>query len=1015
MSAWTFAHRTAADRQRSAHGRLPVGAALALLGLLAGAWSNVAAQETGTVSGRVSAARTGAPISSVQVYLVGTGIGTLTAENGRFIIVNVPAGTHEVRAERIGYQAVTQGVTVQGGGSHAVTFDLEEEVLGLDEIVVTGEAGAARRREIGNTITQLNLAEIPEPARGLESLLQARGTSLTITESAGSVGAGAMIRLRGVHSVAMSNQPLVYVDGVRIRSDPYPKNYPPADITNRSVNIQASPLNDIDPNSIERIEVIKGAAATALYGTEASAGVIQIFTKKGTPGRARWQLQIDQGYSHPMPVGPDNEPYMRLDPWLRGLPSFLAGGIKDKAEGRFAGGFCSAGATPEQCRYEYGTAYRQKYYVSARGGGASDLTYFLAGSWENNKGIFVNDAEEKFNVQGNFGFSPMQNLQLQWNTSLTSNDISNTPSGNNSHGIILNTYRGDINYVGGFKYDLINRVLEYEINTNIDHLITGVTATYSPSTRFNTRLTVGWDRALVELRQLRRFGYRLAPTGILGNKKWVGEKLTFDYAGSYVFDVSERFGLTASWGGQAVEDEETDVAGDSRDFPGPGEPTLSSGGKTLSFEERIRVINAGFFGQMRLDWRDRVFLTAGLRVDGNSAFGENLGLEPYPKVSFSWVVSDEPFWKPSLGSLKLRAAMGESGRAPGAFDAVRTWDPTRLGTTPGFLPRNAGNPELGPERTREYEAGFDASVLDNRVSGEFTYYYQRTADALFRVRRTPSLGGWDAQLENVGEMENKGIELNVNATVLQRENLTWDVGVSYATNRSKVLDLGGAAPFSVGGNAWIIEGEPVPVVLGRKILNPDELADPRYETCLAPGTGAKTTECVMGPNQPTTTIVPNTRIRLPGDIILSARGEFMGGFYMGNSGWSNAISRAADWPTCRDLPQRILKGDVADIPAKFRALCNFRTTTLRGTHVFKADFFKIRDITAQFPLGRLVPWGESPTLTLSARNWIRWYNDDWLDLDPEMVDNSGHNTVYRVVGEAVAPPAVFTMSLRVGF
>ncbi len=1019
MSLWASVRSSAWDRRRERSIRLPKGTLLALVVLLAATESDAAAQQTGNIIGRVTAEQTGAPLNTVQVFLPATGTGTLTDAQGRFNLLNVAAGTHELQVVRIGFRTATQTITVVAGESVEVNFALAEDVLGLDEIVVTGETGMARRREVGNTVSQINMSDVTEPVLGFEALLQGRASSVSITESAGSTGAGAMMRLRGVNSVTMTNQPLVYIDGVRMRSDPYPRNVAPGDITNRSVNVFASPLNDIDPNSIERVEIIKGAAATALYGTEASAGVIQIFTKRGTQGNTEWEVQVEQGFSHMQPLAPGtSEPYMRIEPWLRGAPSLFAGGIKNRVEDRFAqGDFCSPEAEPGACDYSYEVAHRQRYHVSARGG-LADMTYFVAGSLVDNKGMLPNDAEEKLNVRGNFGFSVAPSVHLQWNTSLTKSAISNTPSGNNSHGIILNTYRKGTSYVGGYTYDRVSKVLKYDINTDIDHLTTGATASFSPSARFNTRLTVGLDRSSVELRQLRPFGFVLQPGGVLGNTKWVAEILNVDAAANYTVGLSDELGLTLSIGGQATEEETTSILGHSENFPGPGLPTLSSGGLTLSFEDRTRIITAGMFGQVRTDWRDRVFVTLGLRADGNSAFGEEMGTELYPKASLSWVISDESFWKPSLGSLKLRGAVGEAGRAPGAFDAVRTWDPTRFGNNPGFLPRNLGNAQLGPERSREYEAGLDASVLDNRVTAEFTYFHQVTNNALLGVRSTPSQGGWGSQLENVGKLQSKGVELALNATVLERDNLSWDLGLSYATLQTKALDLGGAPPFSTGGQTWVIEGQPVPVVRGFRVRNPDELAEPDFITCADPGTGDETEHCIIGPNHPTRTIAPSTRIGLPGGITVSARGEYLGGFYMNNSAMYAAISRGAEWATCGDFVSRIVAGDVADIPARFRAICNPTSSRLRGAHVYKADFFKLRDITAQFPLGRVVPWGESPTLTLSARNWIRWHNDEWKTgggLDPEMSTNSGYNAIFRDAGEHIPAPATFTMAVRVRF
>ena len=309
-------------------------AALALAAALA-VPAGLSAQN-GTVTGQVTDATTQRPLGSVQVYLADTGLGTLSRDNGRFIILNVPAGTYTLRAERIGYSASEMEITVSAGGTVQQDFSLQSQALGLDEIVVTGTAGAARRREIGNTISQLNVAQdVVEPPTNVDAMLQGRVPGMSVTQSSASSGGGAMIRLRGNVSMTQSNQPLIYVDGVRVRSDGFAKNVPPIGYSGRSNNDVGSPLNSINPQDIERVEVIKGAAATTLYGTEASAGVIQIFTKRGTVGDARWTGQLEQGVSRNLTFGPSlsgglppsesemsasggRPDYLYIDPWLRG-------------------------------------------------------------------------------------------------------------------------------------------------------------------------------------------------------------------------------------------------------------------------------------------------------------------------------------------------------------------------------------------------------------------------------------------------------------------------------------------------------------------------------------------------------------------------------------------------------------------------------------------------------------------------------------------------------------------------
>ncbi|MBI4540870.1 MAG: TonB-dependent receptor [Gemmatimonadetes bacterium] len=930
------------------------------------------AQQGGTVTGTVVDARTQAPISSAQVFLAGTGIGTLTAANGRFLLLDVPAGTHEIRVERIGYADGVQSVTVRAGESQAVSFQLAEDVLELDELVVTGEAGAARRREIGNTITQINLTDVQEPVVGLEGLLQGRATGLAITESGSQAGSGAMIRLRGNVSISQSNTPLVYIDGVRTRSDPYPRNVGPVGTKdNRSPNTVASPLNDIDPSTIERIEIIKGAAATALYGTEAAAGVIQIFTKKGTPGRTRWTLQVDQGFTDIQSFNhhTDVYPYFRTEPWLR-------------------------------------KGYQQSYSLSAQGTQAG-IAYYVSGTYGDDDYSLVLDNETKGAFRVNMGFN-LLGVNVQWNTGYILSDITNTPSGNNSNGPYMNAYRGDANYVGGYDVEVINKTLDLEHTEDIERLTSGVTLTYSPSSAFSNRLVFGFDRTDMELISYRPFGYILEPLGARSDKRWVGQTLTFDYSGSYRFDLGRQLGATFSWGAQTVETEELTTHGWGEYFPGPGDAVVSNGSIQLASEERIRVINGGFFGQVRFDVRDRIFLTAGLRMDGNSAFGQDLGLEPYPKASLSYVISDEAFWPKALGTLKLRTGYGHSGRAPGAFDAVRTWAPTSLAGQPGFIPQNLGNPKLGPERTAEIEAGFDAGWLGNRVTAELTWYQRTTSDALFPVSNMPSQGGWRSQLQNVGKVRNRGIELSVDATVLESRDFGWDLGLGVATNHSEVLTLGGAAPFSVGNLGWIREGQPAPVIIGEKVLNEDEFADPKIDANYA-----------YGPNQPTTIITPSSRIRLPGGVILSARGEYLGGFYMQDGPSGNATGRSIEWPACSrqvlgDISKAIAAKQLEGISALERRRCDLKKSQSR-TWVYPGDFFKVRDVTLSVPVDFLLPWGEDARLSLTARNAIRWLNDGFWAFDPEMPGNDGADTFVRGFSEHVPPPAVYTASLRINF
>ena len=216
--------------------------------------------QTGTITGKVTS-ENGNTLAAAQVQVVGTSLGTRTGMDGSYTITNVPAAQYRVRVQFIGHRPLEQAVTVPAGGSVTSDFVMRAQALALDAIVVTGTGSAARQRDVGNSISQIDLAKVQMPSATVGQLLLGRTTGMTVMPSSASAGSGSMIRLRGNVSVTMSNQPLIYVDGVRIRSDGYQRNVPPTGSDLRSGNDVASPLNDINPNDIERVEVIKGAAA----------------------------------------------------------------------------------------------------------------------------------------------------------------------------------------------------------------------------------------------------------------------------------------------------------------------------------------------------------------------------------------------------------------------------------------------------------------------------------------------------------------------------------------------------------------------------------------------------------------------------------------------------------------------------------------------------------------------------------------------------------------------------------
>lgn len=921
--------------------------------------SAIADAQAERVSGRVTEATTQRSIAGARVTIVETGATAITDRTGHYAIAR-PLSLSEftLRAVYLGYAPVTRRVTP--GMTAMVDFEMAPRALGLDEVVVTGTAGPARVREVGHSIAQIVPSQIPEPIVTLDNLLAGRIPGLNVLLSSGLAGSGSQIRLRGNTSVALSNQPLVYVDGVRLRSDGYPSNAPQSGNRLRGANDVPSPLNDIDPADVERVEVVRGPAATTLYGTEAATGVIQIFTKRGSTGRAIWNTQVDVGADRVQRFGTNDEPYMRLDPWLR-------------------------------------TAPRYRYALSTSGGG--DVGYYASAAYDRIEGVLPNDDEKRLGLRGNFDFKPAPRLSLQWSSSFAQSDISNTPSGSNLQGLTFSAYRGDTNPTGTPGKESIDRLLAWKINTALHHFIGGLTASYAATERMSHSVTIGYDRAESDMRSLRPFGFFFTPMGVLSSERWSASTISADYLGRTGFRLSDRVGATVAWGGQTIGTRMESVAGYAESFAGPGDPTLSSGALTQSFESRTRGRTGGAFTQIVLDFSDRFFLTGGLRLDGNSAFGSDFGVQPYPRLSASYVISDERFWPDALGTVKLRAAYGHAGRSPRSFDAQRTWSGGGFDGAPSYSPLSVGNSSLGPETTAETEIGFDGSFFQDRISVDFSAYRRITRDALFPVTQPASLGFLGAQLENVGSLRASGMEAAISASIVNRPRISWDVGLDIATNHSKVLNLGRAPRFVIGEQGWIIEGEPAPVVRSTFVKNAEALEDPIVES-----------DHVFGPNLPTHTIGMRSSIRFRGGIELAARAEYSGGNYILDNASRN-LAAAGGWPVCDAAYAAVKQGNRNQLTAWERLWCTPLSVPLAGP-VWPADFARLRAITLSVPLPGDFMQRRRATLSISGRNIMIWKNPDMLVFDPEMAGINGMHSQVRTIEMQVPPAAGLMVSLR---
>lgn len=438
--------------------------------------------------------------------------------------------------------------------------------------------------------------------------------------------------------------------------------------------------------------------------------------------------------------------------------------------------------------------------------------------------------------------------------------------------------------------------------------------------------------------------------------------------------------------------------------------------------------------QERLGFRDRLFLTVGARADAHSAFGEDYPYQVYPKVSASYVVSDHGFWPESWGSLRLRAAYGTAGRQPGAFDSVRMWEATSaFEGEPAVTPDNLGNPELAPEVSHEFEAGFDAGLLDGRLGVDVTYYNQRTKDALLEVLYPPSLGFLDEQLENVGEIMNEGFEVALNATLIDRPGFLWSASANVATNENEVLDLGSQPEIAVQWTQFHREGYPVAAFFGDHFKEIDgEAVEVTDQPFLLDENGEVRRDedglpitnpdnpAYIGPAFPTRTLQLSSSVTLWDRLHVRAMLDHAGGHFVESSTvrWLTQLTVPNDDPV---LPEAMWGKAVASYclspsdPA-LQAFCDDPWPSGgRGNTVMPADYWKLREITVSYDLpGRFVsPLGFSNAVVyLSARNL--WRHQETLAMEAEA--NYDTQDDLAMQDYFVTPtPQQFVAGVRIGF
>jgi TonB-linked SusC/RagA family outer membrane protein len=985
----------------------------------------VAAQQA--VGGVVVDATNNRPLVGAQVIVQGTQTGTLTDNRGRFLLPGLTGQSVELRVIMLGYRELTQVVAL---GRTDLRLALSQMAISLNELVVTGTPQQQTKRALGNSLGKADIANLTQVAP-LPDVQQLISTvpGVRVQLAGGDVGSGGNTRIRGSSSMTLTSEPLIYIDGVRVNGaaadNGTATGLPSVGIDSR---YPPSRINDINPDEIESIEIIKGPAAATLYGTEASNGVINIITKRGKRGAPTVSFNLRQGENWlPNPENLFQHSYYKSSTGqivdANVLNHDRTVGFPVSYYGDCPKPYKQYGDMCKGSPFSTGLPWAAEASVS---GGTGTLGYYFFGGWDRDQGAVDYNWKNRLSGRANLTYTPSEKLSVDLGLSyersrlrsggaqqpVTTAILWSCPSpgcepGKNLPNGLDGPMRGYLAYLPEV-YE--NNVQGYEdLNRNT------LTATFKhqPWSWFTHRLTVGGDftdQQLSDLwKKISTLG-SLYPAGRRDIEVNATSYASADYAASATAKVSSALSFQTSVGFQYYRKAIESTYAHGETFPLGTLETISSAALRTSQENFLENKTVGLYGQEQLTWKNRLYLTAALRGDDNSAFGKRYKAAYYPKFSGSWVLSDEPFFKsvPAVNSLKLRAAWGEAGQQPDAFAALRTYVPeTGAGGTPTLTPQNLGNPNLKPEVGQELEAGVDAAFFDERLGIEFTWYNKKTKDAIVQVPALPSLGFPGVQYLNAGEVDNRGVEIGLTADVFRATDASFRLGFKFSHNRNEVVSLGGttsALVLNATYGQYHVPGFPLGSIFQRRIVSAQLDTTGPVPTAVnmmceggtkIPGTnfskgGGAPVPCAQAPAVYWGNPLPSWDGAVTGtltlwrDLELFALVDFLGGNTILSGDIRASLMSFRNQKSILERKDPILLGyDVLD--------------TRRQPGIVKGGFAKLREVSATYTLPQ--SWvrrtgASRASVTLSAQNfwtiWVAQRSDFGVKLtDPEIRNSAG--------------------------
>jgi TonB-dependent starch-binding outer membrane protein SusC len=966
------------------------------------------ARQNRVIQGHVTDARTGGGLGDVQISVKGTELGTHSLADGAFT-VSVPRGPVTLVFRRIGYQQLERPVAAD---ESPITIGLVEDVLKLDETVITGQATGVSKRNLATDVTVVNTDQLTQvQSQTVEQALQGKVAGADIAANSGAPGGGMQIRLRGTSSIIGSSDPLYVVDGVIISNAaiaPGTNAITKASGTTIASNEDnaTNRIADLDPNDIETIEVLKGASAAAIYGAKAANGVVVITTKRGHAGKPQINMAQRFGFSS-------------LSKEL-GSRTFTDSLSADSAFGLSSAPYFNNGAVPRTFNHDAELAGHEPLSFQTTGsigGGSEQTQYYISGINEHDGGIIdntyfdkqsvsvkVNEQFSRFqlNVGSTFahtaagrGLTNNDNVSASFYTAMPGIpnffDLQQRPDGTfptNPFGTsnplqtaaLLHNDEGVYRYIGSLNATL--DLLHTEQQT-LKLVGTGGLDVFSQQNTLYSPPELQYEIA---------FGN--PGTSVLTNTTNLNTNIYLDLV--HVFTPrGGAFSATTTLGAQQETRNQNLNSTEGKNLSGDLS-NIDKGTITTVFQQRTNIVDKGLFLQEEvLTLNERLLVTGGVRADQSSNNASVNTLYLYPKGSVSYRI---PFQSKVLPELKLRAAVGESGNEPQYGQKFSELNSLNYNSIPLYqIGGTIANPGLKPERELEVEGGIDLTLFGGKGSLSITGYQKRITDLLLQRSLAPSFGD-TTEFINDGSMRTRGIEVEASVAPIQTKTVQWTIDANFAKSASLVTSLP-VAPFTPAG---------FPVEFGAFEIQQGKSPTQIIGNVTLPN-GTVTVGQVGDAN-------PDYKVGLANTITVGrAHLYFLFNAQKGGDDINltellyDLSKNSADYAT----PMKV--GDSTVAKGAYRVS---QWPSHTGIYVQDASYIKLREVTVSYdlPIGWLGPLARqfrSATVSVEGRNLFTWTN--YVGLDPE-VSNFGNQNIARNVDVAPFPPSrTFWFGLSLGF